>query len=156
VRIAKSAKEAWDELEKIHAPNDLHRQLALQRQLITCKMSSNTTLQDHEAAFSGIIDALSDTGKDTHPLEVVNHYLMSLSEEYEAFGQDLALKIQDNWTFNSVTGIVRMEAQPRAGETSTSLIHSPPKHTSPRERTAAGGTAGRRKASSRGSAIIAM
>jgi len=35
-------------------------------------MSSNTSLEDHEAAFSGIIDTLPDTDEDIPPLKVVN------------------------------------------------------------------------------------
>jgi gag-polypeptide of LTR copia-type len=95
VRQAKSAKEAWDELEKVHAPNEkawdefekLHtpndrqrqfaRQFALSRQLHSCKMSSNTALKDHEREFSNIIEALRAAGEAMDPMEVITRYLLS-------------------------------------------------------------------------------
>jgi hypothetical protein len=58
VREARSAKEAWDELETLHAPNDRQRQFALTRQLFACKMSSSTPLKDHEREFSSIVEAV--------------------------------------------------------------------------------------------------
>lgn len=144
VRQAKSAKEAWDELEKVHAPNEkaweefekLHipndrqrqfaRQLALSRQLHSCKMSSNTALKDHEREFSNIIDALRATGEAMNPREVVTPYLLSLSEEYEAFAEALFFNLSwyDTWTFDSVKGMVRVEAQRRANAITTNVATS--------------------------------
>ena len=111
VREATSAKEAWDELEKIHAPSDRPRQLALRQQLMSCKMSSNTALQDHERRFASIIEALKDAGKEMDQEDIMHQYLMSLSTEYQVYGQQLTAQMQDNWTFNLVAGMVRTEEQ---------------------------------------------
>jgi len=122
VQEAESAKEAWDELEK------LHRQcrFALARQLRSCKMSSTTALKDHEEEFSDIIEALCAAGKAMDPMDVITRYLLSLSEEYEAFAQALSLKFEDTWTFNSVKGLVRVEAQRRANFTDVATSGSKP------------------------------
>jgi hypothetical protein len=124
VREAESAKEAWDELEKLHAPNDRQRQFALARQLHSCKMSSITALKDHEREFSNIIEALRATGKAMDPMDVITQYLLSLAVEYEAFAQALSLKLEDTWTFNSVKGMVRVEAQRRANVITTDVTTS--------------------------------
>jgi gag-polypeptide of LTR copia-type len=125
VREAESAKEAWDELEKLHAPNDRQRQFALARQLHSCKMSSIMVLKDHEREFSNIIEALRATGKAMDPMDVITQYLLSLSEEYEAFVQALSLKLEDTWTFNSVKGMVRVEAQRRANAVTDVVLNKP-------------------------------
>jgi len=144
VRQAKSAKEAWDELEKVHAPNEkawdefekLHtpndrqrqfaRQFALSRQLNSCKMSSNTALKDHEREFSNIIEALRAAGEAMDPMEVITRYLLSLSEEYEAFAEALFFNLswEDTWTFDSVKGMVRVEAQRGANAINTDVATS--------------------------------
>src|SRR5947207_1247534 len=125
VREAESAKEAWDELEKLHAPNDRQRQFALARQLHFCKMSPIMGLKDHEREFSNIIEALCATGKAMDSMDVITQYLLSLSEEYEAFAQALSLKLEDTWTFNSVKGMVRVEAQ-RQANTVTDVVPNKP------------------------------
>lgn len=111
VREARTAKEAWDELEKLHAPNDRQRQFALTRQLYACKMTSSTPLRDHEREFSAIIEALRATGKSIEPIDVITQYLLSLSEEYQNYALGLNMKIEDTWTFNTVKGMVRVEEQ---------------------------------------------
>jgi len=61
VREALSAREAWDELEKLHAPNDRQRQFSLVHQLHACKLQSGTPLKDHEREFSAIVESLRST-----------------------------------------------------------------------------------------------
>jgi len=111
VREAQSAKQAWDELEELHAPNDRQRQFALNRQLFSCKMLSTTPLKDHERDFSAIVEALKATGKSMEHADVITQYLLSLSKEYETFALGLNMRIESNWTFNMVKGLVRVEEQ---------------------------------------------
>jgi hypothetical protein len=111
VREAGTAQEAWDELEKLHAPNDRQRQFALTRQLYACKMSSSTPLKDHEREFSAIVEALRATGKAVDKMDIITQYLLSLSEDYQTFALGLNMKIEDTWTFNTVKGMVRVEEQ---------------------------------------------
>jgi gag-polypeptide of LTR copia-type len=47
VQEAATSKEAWDQLDKLHAPNDRQRQFALPGQLYSCKISLNAALKDH-------------------------------------------------------------------------------------------------------------
>jgi hypothetical protein len=167
VRQANSAKEAWDELEKIHAPSEkawdefekLHtpndrqrqfaRQFALSCQLRSCKMSSNTALEDHEREFSNILEALRATGTAMDPRDVILHYLMSLSEEYKAFAGPLFFNWEDTWTFDSVKDMVRVEAQRRANaitpDAATSRSQPKPDPRSTKAHPAKGKKAGGKK-----------
>ena len=81
VREAQTSKEAWDELEQLHAPTDRQRRYALNEQLRLCKMSPGGSLIDHERNFSGIIEALRNTGKVMDKEDVITTYLLSLSEQ---------------------------------------------------------------------------
>ena len=111
VRLATSAKEAWDELAAIHAPQDRQTQLHLTRELHMCKMLASTSLKDHEATFSSIIESLAATGKIMDKMDAITMYLLSLSEEYSSFAREVNTVITENTTFSQVKGLVRVEQQ---------------------------------------------
>src|SRR5579859_3143629 len=49
IRYGKTAKGAWDELQKVHAPNDKQCKFSLLRRLYRLDMSANRSLIDHES-----------------------------------------------------------------------------------------------------------
>jgi hypothetical protein len=111
VRQAMSAKEAWDELAAIHAPQDRQTQLHLTRELYKCKMLTSTSLKDHEATFSSIIESLEATGKIMDRMDIITMYLLSLSEEYDSFAREINTRVSLDATFSQVKGQVRVEQQ---------------------------------------------
>jgi hypothetical protein len=111
VRESTTAKQAWDELAAIHAPQDRQTQLHLTRELHTCKMLASTPLKDHEATFSSIVESLAATGKITDKMDTITMYLLSLSQEYSSFAREVNTGLSENTTFSQVKGLVRVEQQ---------------------------------------------
>ena len=64
--------------------------------IVNASLSSdtNTALRDHEVRFSSIFEALHDPGKEMDRENIISQYLMSLSGEYQTYGQ--GLQMQDN------------------------------------------------------------
>jgi hypothetical protein len=55
IRYGKTSKGAWEELQRVHAPNDRQRKFSLLRRLYRLDMSSNSSLIDHERIFDDLV-----------------------------------------------------------------------------------------------------
>src|SRR5271170_6823137 len=80
IRYGKTAKGAWDELQRMHASNDKQRKFSLLRRLYRLDMSPNGSLTDHERAFDELVQSLSAIGKDIEPDELIVLYASSLPD----------------------------------------------------------------------------
>ena len=78
IRYGKTAKGAWDELARVHAPNDRQRKFSLLRRLYRLDMSSNSSLLEHERVFDDLVQSLSAIGKMIDSDELVVLYANSL------------------------------------------------------------------------------
>src|SRR5579859_7726912 len=107
---SKTAKGAWDELQKVHAPNDKQRKFSLFRRLYRLDMSTNGSLIDHERTFDDLVQNLSAIGKtiDTDELNVL--YANSLP--VETFGNWIQSQMSfiHNLSITEFKGRVREEA----------------------------------------------
>src|SRR5579859_4940821 len=81
IHYGKTAKGAWDELQKVHAPNDKQLKFSLLRCLYRLDMSPNGSLIDHERTFDDLIQSLSAIGKTIHSDELIVLYANSLPVE---------------------------------------------------------------------------
>lgn len=78
IQYGKTAKGAWDELQRVHASNDKQRKFSLLRRLYRLDMSPNGSLIDHERTFDDLIQNLSAIGKDIDSDELIVIYASSL------------------------------------------------------------------------------
>jgi hypothetical protein len=112
ISISNVGEEAWDELAAIHAPQDRQTQLHLICELHTCKMLASTSLKDHEATFSSIVESLAATGKTMDKMDIITMYLLSLLEQYSSFPREVNTVIKLDTTFSQVRGLVRVQLPP--------------------------------------------
>ena len=59
----KSAKVAWEELQRVHAPRDKQRKFSLIRRLYRFDMVPNTPIIEHENTFDVLVQSLAVIGK---------------------------------------------------------------------------------------------
>jgi hypothetical protein len=79
IHYGKTAKGAWEELQRVHASNDKQRKFSLLRRLYRLDMTS--TLSDHERTFDNLVQSLSAIGKDIDSDELIVLYANSLPVE---------------------------------------------------------------------------
>src|SRR5579859_7667851 len=110
IRYSKTAKGAWDELQKVHAPNDKQCKFSLLRRLYRLDMSANGSLIDHERTFDNLIQNLSAIGKMINTNELIVMYANSLP--VETFGNWIQSQMSfiDNLSITEFKGRVRKEA----------------------------------------------
>ena len=111
IQYGKTAKGAWDELQRVHAPNDKQRKFSLLRRLYRLDMSTNGSLLDHERTFDNLVQSLSAIGKDIDPDELIVLYANSLP--VETFGNWIQSQMAfiDNLSITEFKGRVREEAR---------------------------------------------
>src|SRR5579871_3517191 len=63
IHYGKTSKGAWDELQRVHAPNDRQRKFSLLRRLYRLDMNPNGSLLDHERTFDDLVQSLAAIGK---------------------------------------------------------------------------------------------
>jgi hypothetical protein len=78
IHYGKTAKGAWDELQRVHASNDKQRKFSLLRRLYRLDMSPNGSLLDHERTFDDLVQSLLVMGKDIDSDELIVLYANSL------------------------------------------------------------------------------
>src|SRR5271154_3626238 len=78
IRYGKTAKGAWDELQRVHASNDKQRKFSLLRPLYRLDMNPNGSLLDHERTFDDLVQNLSAIGKEIESDELIVLYANSL------------------------------------------------------------------------------
>ena len=76
-----TAKGAWDELRKVHAPNDKQRKYSLIKYLYRLDMLAGSSLIDHEFTFDNLIQNLVAIDKTIEFEELIILYTNSLSVE---------------------------------------------------------------------------
>jgi hypothetical protein len=111
IRAAKSAKAAWEELEKIHASKDKQRKFSLMRQLYRIDMLSGSSLMEHERAFDGFVEGLSAMGKTIEEEDLVIIFANSLPKEYKNWLQGQVAILSDDVTLSEFKSRVREETQ---------------------------------------------
>src|SRR5579859_4987271 len=81
IHYGKTAKGAWDELQKVHVSNDKQRKFSLLRCLYCLDMSANGSLIDHERTFDDLVQSLSAISKTIDSDELIVLYANSLPIE---------------------------------------------------------------------------
>ena len=72
---------AWDELHKVHAPNDKQRKYSLIRRLYHLEMRAGSLLMDHKSIFDNLVQNLTAIDKNINPEELIILYTNSLPVE---------------------------------------------------------------------------
>ena len=111
IHYGKTAKGAWDELQRVHASNDKQRKFSLLRRLYHLDMSPNGSLLDHERIFDNLVQSLSAIGKTIDSDELIVLYANSLP--VETFGNWIQSQMAfiDNLSITEFKGRVREEAR---------------------------------------------
>ena len=111
IRYGKTAKGAWDELQRVHAPNDRQRKFSLLRRLYRLDMSPNGSLNDHERTFDDLVQSLASIGKTIDSDELIILYANSLPTV--TFGNWIQSQMAfiDTMTITEFKGRVREEAR---------------------------------------------
>src|SRR5271169_190119 len=109
IRYGKTAKGAWDELQRVHASNDKQRKFSLLRRLYRLDMIGS--LSEHERTFDDLVQSLSAIGKDIDSDELIVLYANSLP--VETFGNWIQSQMAfiDNLSITEFKGCVREEAR---------------------------------------------
>ena len=85
VMDAKTSKEVWDTLQKIHQPKGPARKIALFQQLLKFRKSSSSSMAEHVSDFTGMVGRLSEVGAKFEDDFLATVLLSSLPEELENF-----------------------------------------------------------------------
>src|SRR5271156_3422730 len=111
IHYGKTAKGAWDELQRVHASNDKQRKFSLLRRLYRLDMSPNGSLLDHERLFDDLVQSLSTIGKDINSDELTVLYANSLPVEMFGNWIQSQMAFIDNLSVTEFKGRVREEAR---------------------------------------------
>jgi len=106
--MCKSAKDAWDELEKVHASKNKQRRFNLLRRLYDVRMASGSPLADHEREFDGLVEGLASMGRIIDPEDLMVIYVNSLLRDYNTWLQGQSATL-DKMDLSDFKGLVREE-----------------------------------------------
>ena len=106
-----SARAAWLELEKVHAPKDKQRKYSLLKCLYQLEMKSGTTLSKHERIFDELVQSLAQIGKIIDTDELIVLYAASLPNETFGNWVQSQMAFIDNLSISNFKGRVREEAR---------------------------------------------
>jgi hypothetical protein len=106
-----SARAAWLELEKVHAPKDKQRKYSLLKCLYRLEMKSGTTLSEHERVFDELVQSLAQIGKIIDTDELIVLYAASLPNETFGNWVQSQMAFIDNLSISDFKGRVREEAR---------------------------------------------
>ena len=111
IHYGKTAKGAWDELQRVHAPNDKQRKFSLMKRLYRLDMNPGGSLIEHERIFDDLVQSLVAIGKIIEPDELIILYINSLPAE--TFGNWIQgqMAFIDQMTITEFKGRVREEAR---------------------------------------------
>ena len=111
ILYGKTAKGAWEELQRFHAPKDRQRKYSLLRSLYRLDMQSGSSLRDHEQRFDVLVQSLEAIGKVIDPDELIILYINSLP--IETFGNWIQTQLGfiDSMSITDFKGRVREEAR---------------------------------------------
>ena len=111
ILYGKTAKGAWDELQRVHASNDKQRKFSLLRRLYRLDMPSDGSLSDHERTFDTLVQSLSAIGKDIDPDELIVLYANSLPVKIYGNWIQSQMAFIDKLSITEFKGRVREEAR---------------------------------------------
>src|SRR5579859_392233 len=111
IHYGKTAKGAWDELQRVHASNDKQRKFSLLRCVYRLDMSSNSSLIDHERTFDDLVQSLSAIGKTIDSDELIVLYANSLPVEIFGNWIQSQMAFVDNLSITEFKGRVREEGR---------------------------------------------
>jgi hypothetical protein len=111
IRYGKTAQGAWDELKRVHAPNDKQRKFSLLRRLYRIDMARDGSFIDHERVFDELVQNLADIGHSIDTEELIILFANSLPQD--AFGNWIQAQLAfiDGITITEFKGRVREEAR---------------------------------------------
>ena len=104
-------KGAWDELQRVHTPNDRQRKFSLLRRLYRLDMSPNSSLIDHERIFDDLVQSLAAIGKRIDSDELIILYANSLPVDTFSNWIQGQMAFIDKMTITEFNGRVREEAR---------------------------------------------
>ena len=110
IRYGKTSKGAWDELKRVHAPNDKQRKFSLLRRLYRIDMARDGSLIDHERVFDELVQNLADIGHSIDTEELIVLFANSLPQDTFGNWIQAQLAFIDNITITEFKGRVREEA----------------------------------------------
>src|SRR5579859_6327256 len=111
IHYGRTAKGAWDELQRVHASNDKQRKFSLLRRLYRLDMSSNGSLIDHERTFDELVQSLSAIGKTIDSDELIVLYANSLPVEIFSNWIQGQMAFVDNLSITEFKGRVHEEGR---------------------------------------------
>jgi hypothetical protein len=110
IHYGKTAKGAWDKLQRVHAPNDKQRKFSLMKRLYRLDMDANSSLIEHERIFDDLVQSLTAIGKTIDPDELI--ILYANSRPAKTFGNWIQgqMAFIDKMSITEFKGRVREEA----------------------------------------------
>src|SRR5579859_2783783 len=111
IHYSKTAKGAWDELQKVHTSNDKQRKFSLLRLVYRLDMSPNGSLIDHERTFDDLVQSLSAISKTIDSDELIVLYANSLPVEIFGNWIQSQMAFVNNLSITEFKGRVREEGR---------------------------------------------
>jgi transposase InsO family protein len=111
IRYGKTAQGAWNELKRVHAPNDKQRKFSLLRRLYRIDMPREGSLMDHERVFDELVQNLADIGHSIDTEELIVLFANSLPQDTFGNWIQAQLAFIDGITITEFKGRVREEAR---------------------------------------------
>lgn len=110
IRNKASAKEVWDELQKLYAPRDSKfRTVQLRRQLYSHKMSDSGSMENYLGQINRTVGDLSSVGDVIDDSDIAMVILCGLSSDYDNVASNLCSLPADE--FKSATVKMRLLAE---------------------------------------------
>jgi hypothetical protein len=81
IYYGKTAKGAWEELQKVHAPRDMQRKYSLMRRLLNLGQQTWSSLRDLEETFDVLVHSLEAAGKKYDDDELIIYFANALPAE---------------------------------------------------------------------------
>lgn len=115
IRKAKSAAEAWENLEKFHVKKTLTTKVSVMRKICRLRLEKNGDMEAHISTLTELFEKLNDL-QPKNVLDdqwLVSILLSSLPEEYETLVTALEARPEEDLTLNLVKGKLIDEWQKR-------------------------------------------
>lgn len=106
IRKAKSAKEAWENLEKVHVKRTLSTKVSLMRKICRLRLDHNGDMEAHIATLSDLVEKLNGLQQNAvlDDQWLVAILFSSLPEEYETLVTALEARPDADLTLELVKG----------------------------------------------------
>jgi hypothetical protein len=111
IHYGKTAIGAWDELQRVHVPNDKQCKFSLMKPLYCLDMNLNGSLIEHERVFDNLVQSLAAIGKAIDPDELIILYANSLPAETFSNWIQGQMAFIDKMTVTEIKDHIREEAR---------------------------------------------